>query len=399
MTAKKDSPEEPALPATGGARRAQHVIGRARAFGQLDRLVLSMLLRLFSATLGGVVLIYLVIDFADRAHGYRGRAWGLAVLELYANKAAVVGYQLAPAALIIAAALLVTLLARRGELTAMFALGVSPARIAAPVAAFAAVLGAAMFLLGEKVVVRADARVEEITVKRFNRWGDWATYHVGSFWVRGHDGRIFHIGGQSGDGFDLVTVLEIGDPNGAVRDFRLSRRILAARMEPLPGGRWKLLDATETRYSLTAQPGGDITERHAAELVEDFPETPRDFELRGGRPRQLPWRQLREQTRRREAAGQPSREYSLAIAERAAQPVQAVPAALAAFALSLSAARRRKRMPLAGAVALGIALSLALWAVSVVAHAVSLSGALAPWIAGALPGVVSLLAIVLGFAL
>ncbi len=375
------------------------MIGLPRALGQLDRLILSMLLRLFSATLGGVVLIYLVIDFADRAHGYRGRAWGKAVLELYANKAAVVGYQLAPAALIIAVALLVTSLARRGELTAIFAVGVSPARIAAPVAFFAAVLGAAMFLLGEKVVVRADARVEEITVKRFNRWGDWATYHVGSFWVRGRGGRIFHIGGQSGNGFDLVTVLEIGDPRSADRDFRLSRRILAARMEPGPDGRWMLLDATETRYSLTAQPGGEITERHLAVLIEDFSETPKDFELRSGRPRQLPWRQLREQTERREAAGQSSREYALAIAERAAQPLQAVPAALAAFSLTLSTARRRKRMPPAGAVALGIALSLLLWAVSVVAHAVSLSGALDPWIAGTVPSLVSGAMILLGFAL
>ena len=377
----------------------QHAIGRPRVLGQLDRLILGMLLRLFSATLGGVVLIYLVIDFADRAHGYRGRAWGKAVLELYANKAAVVGYQLAPAALIIAAALLVTMLARRGELTALFALGVPPLRLAAPVALFAAVLGVAMFVLGEKVVVRADARVEEITVKRFNRWGDWATYHVGSFWVRGRDGRIFHIGGQSGEGFDLVTVLELGVPGGRPRDFRLSRRILAARMEPLPGGRWKLLDAIETRYSVTDEPGGDLAERHADVMIEQFAETPADFELRSGRPRQLPWRQLREQTQRREAAGQPSREYALAMAERAAQPVQAVPAALAALSLTLSAARRRKRMPLAGAVALGMALSLLLWAASVVAHAVSLSGALAPWIAGAVPGLVSAALALLGLAL
>lgn len=375
------------------------MIGRPRAFGQLDRLILGMLLQLFSATLGGVVLIYLVIDFADRAHGYRGTAWGRAVLELYANKAAVVGYQLAPAALIIAAALLVTMLARRGELTAMFALGVPPTRIAAPVALFATVLGFALILVGEAVVVRADARVEEITVKRFNRWGDWSTYHAGSFWVRGHHGRIFHIGGQSGEGFELVTVLEIGDAKSGPRDFRLSRRILAARMEPLPGGRWKLVDATETRYSLTGEPGGDITQRHADVLVEDFPETPKDFELRSGRPRQLPWRQLHEQTERREAAGQPSREYAVAMAERISQPMQTVPAAFAALSLTLATARRRRRMPLAGAVALGIALSLVLWAVSVVAHAVSLSGALSPWVASAVPGAVSLALALLGLAL
>ena len=342
-----------------------------------------MVARLFAATLGGVVLLYLVIDFADRAHGYRGRAWGRAVLELYANKAAVVAYQLAPAAIIIAASMLVTMLLRRGELTALFALGVRPWRIAAPIAAFAAALGLALFWLGEKVVVRADARAEEITVKRFNRWGDWATYHAGSFWVRGQAGRVFHIGGQSGDGFDVVTVLEIAKP------FRLARRIVAARMEPVAAGKWRLLDATDTRYGLTSDPGGSISEKHSDVLLESFPDTAREFELRSGRPRQLPWRQLREQWQRREQAGQPAREYVLAMAERVAQPVQAVPAALAGLSLTLWIGRRRKRLPLAGAVALGIALSLVLWSTSVVAHAMSLGGGLSPWVAGGLPATVA----------
>jgi lipopolysaccharide export LptBFGC system permease protein LptF len=344
-----------------------------------------------------VVLIYLVVDFADRAHGFAGRAWGKAALELYANMAAVVAYQLAPAALIIAAALLVTLLSRRGELTALFALGVRPLRLALPIAAFAAVLGVGLFWLGEKVVVRADARAEEIQVKRFNRWGDWATYHTGSSWLRGKEGRIFHLGLSVDGGWEPATVLEIALP------FRLARRIDARRLEPaggppLPGGaRWWLFDATETTYGLDGGPGGTITERHAEVLQEVFPETATDLELRSGRPRQLPWRQLREQVRLRAQAGQPAREYELALAERAAQPVQVVPAALAALGIALSLQRTRRRSPLAGAVAAGIALSMVLWAASVIAHAVSMGGGLSPWAAGSLPALVSALLAVAAF--
>jgi hypothetical protein len=44
-------------------------------------------------------------------------------------------------------------------------------------------------------------------------------------------------------------------------------------------------------------------------------------------------------------------------------------------------------MPLAGAVALGMGLSVVLWAASVIAHAVAMSGGLAPWMAAAIPGV------------
>ncbi len=324
-----------------------------------------------------------MIDFADRAHTYTGRAWGRAAAELYANKAAVVAYQLAPAALIIAAALLVALLSRRGELTALFALGVRPLRLALPLAAFGAVLGFSLFWLGEKVVVRADARAEEIQVKRFNRWGDWATYHAGSSWLRGKEGRIFHLGPEHDGGWEPATVLELAPP------FRLSRRIDARRIEPAGPGKWRLLDAVETRYELYGGPGGTIVERRLDAVVERFPEGPGDFELRSGRPRQLPWRQLREQVRRREQAGQRAREYEMALAERAAAPLQVVPAVLAAAGLTLMLQRPRRRMPLAGAVALGMGLTVVLWAVSVIAHAVAISGGAEPWIAAAVPGVLS----------
>jgi len=350
--------------------------GGARVFGQLDRLLSSKFLELFGGTLGGVVLLFLTVDFADRAGSFWGRAWGKAALELYWNKAAVVAYQLAPAALIIAAALLATLLARRGELTAFFALGVRPWRLAAPIAAVTVVLAGLLFLLGERVVVYADARAEEIQVKRFNRWGDWATYHAGASWLRGEQGRIYHLGPRRDGGWEPATVLEIATP------FRLARRIDARRLEPAGPGRWRFLDAVETRYALSKEPGGIVAEVRAEVLVENFPESAAALELRSGRPRQLSWKQLREQISRRAHLGQPVREWELALWERAAHPVSAVPAALAGLGLILWRARRRRRLPLAGAVALGIGLSMLLWAVSVIVHAASLSGGLPTWAAG-----------------
>ena len=90
--------ELPALtPLRVAARRSSP--GGAPPFGQVDRLLARQFLQLFAATLGGVVLLYLTVDFADRAGSFWGRAWGKAALELYWNKAAVVAYQLAPAAL------------------------------------------------------------------------------------------------------------------------------------------------------------------------------------------------------------------------------------------------------------------------------------------------------------
>jgi lipopolysaccharide export system permease protein len=194
---------------------------------------------------------------------------------------------------------------------------------------------------------------------------------------------MYHLGAGHEGGWEPATILEIEPP------FRLARRIDARRIEPAGPGRWRLLDAVETRYGLSSEPGGTIVERRADVLIERFPETASDLALRSGRPRQLPLRAVREQAERRARLGQPVREWRLALWERIGQPVSIVPAALAGFGVILWRARRRRRLPLAGAVALGIGLSLALWAVSIVAHATSLAGGIPPSVAGALPAVVS----------
>jgi lipopolysaccharide export system permease protein len=194
---------------------------------------------------------------------------------------------------------------------------------------------------------------------------------------------MYHRGAGREGGWEPATVLEIAPP------FRLARRIDARRIEPAGPGQWRLLDAVEIRYGLSSEPGGAIVERRVEVLVERFPETASDLALRSGRPRQLPLRAVREQAERRSRLGQPVREWRLALWERIGQPVSNVPSALAGFSLILWRARRRRRLPLAGAVALGIALSLALWAVSVVAHATSLSGGIPPSLAGALPSLVA----------
>jgi len=130
----------------------------------------------------------------------------------------------------------------------------------------------------------ADARAEEIQVRRFHRWGDWISYHAVSNWVRGREGRVFHLGGRRGEAFEPVTILEIEPP------FRLARRIDARRIEPAGPGRWRLTDVVETVYEETEEPGGSIVERRREVSVEEFPETPEDFQLASGRPRQLGWR-------------------------------------------------------------------------------------------------------------
>ena len=353
-----------------------------RPLGQLDRLLLRELARLFVAMLAGVVLLYLVIDFADRGSMFSGKALGRALLELYLNQAAVVAHQLAPAALVLSVSLLLAQLGRRGELVALRALGISLWRLSLPICAFAAVLGILLWQVGERVVVGADARAEQITVERFHRWGDWGAYHAGSTWLKGRAGRIFHLGTPTEGGFAPATILEL---DGASK---LVRQLEARRMEPAGPGQWRLLDARETRYS-DHEPA--LTETRSAERLERFPDTPEELSLRSGRPRQFPFATLLEQASRRERLGQPSREFRLALAERVAFPLQLIPSALAAVGLLVWRSRRAgpRTQPLSTAIATGLVLVLVLWSLSVVLHASSLGGAVPPWLAAFGPALAS----------
>jgi lipopolysaccharide export system permease protein len=344
-------------------------------------MLIAELTRLFLATLGAVVLIYLVIDFADRGSMFHGEGWLLAVAELYADKAAVVALQLSPGALVIASALLIAQLDRRGELTALLALGVHPLRLCVPLALFALLLGAGMIALEEKVVVFADARAEEITAVQFHRWGDWGQWHGKQRWVRGKEGRFFLLGELRERGFEPATIFEIAEP------FHLARRIDARRLEQTATGRWRLLGAVERRYGAES-----IDETRADELLIALPDQVDELALRSGRPRQLPWGDLVEQAKRRAALGQPDIEYRTAVVERAAQPLVPLPAALAAVGLTLRRRRGKVRPPpLAAALASSLVLVLALWSLAVIAHAAAIGGTLSPTPAGLLPLVASAL--------
>src|SRR5262249_33565759 len=107
--------------------------------GLIARHILRRYLVIVGAALAGILVVFLVADFVDRARVYNGPNWIRDVAELYGWKALVVTHQLAPAALLLGGAILVTLLRKRGELTGLLALGFGPRVLFLPVAGVALV--------------------------------------------------------------------------------------------------------------------------------------------------------------------------------------------------------------------------------------------------------------------
>ncbi len=329
----------------------------------------------------GVVGIYLAVDFVDNSAAFGGHGWFPAVLELYANKAAVVVRQIAPAAMFLGAGIAASTLRRTREYTAMRAVGLGPWRVAAPVLAVAFGLGTALLVLHDAVGVRAEARAEEIGALRFGRGGDRRRYLAArepKRWFRGQDGRrIYHLRGSLPEGgFERVTVLEVGP------DFRLVRRIDAGRMRS-DGGEWVLEDVEDRTF----EADGEMRLASAASRRYRFDEPPGAFAVVPGRPSQMRWRTLVQQIGVRERLGLSIVELSLERDNRLAYPFAGVPGALVALALAL---RRNRKGHISAALLESVGVSMAFWAAQGVSWALALSGRVPPFVAAWAPNLVFL---------
>ncbi len=342
--------------------------------------------RTLAATLGalaGVVAIFLAVDFVDNSAGFGGPGWVPAVLELYANKAAVVVRMVAPAAMLLGAGISVSTFRNTREYTAMRSLGLGPWRLAVPVLAVTFGLGVALVVLHETVGVRAAERAEEIGSLRFGRGGDRRRFLAArepKRWFRGKDGhRIYNLRGTLPEGgFERVTILEV-DPA-----FRLSRRIDARRMHP-DAGAWILEDVEDRSF----QPDGAMQIERAAQRRYAFDEPPEAFSVAPGRPSQMRFGTLVHQINLRRRLGLPVLEFQLERYNRLAYPFAGVPGALVAVALAL---RRNRRGHVSSALVESVGVSLAFWAVQGVSFALGLSGRVPPWVAAWAPNVLFLAA-------
>jgi len=333
------------------------------------------LLRAFASYLAGiltaVLAVFLVMDYVDRAKLYGGHPVH-EVAELYGYKALVVVHQLGAGVLLLAAGATISQLRKRGELTAVGALTFGPRALYLPVAALSALLCVGLVAFDEYVVTRAARQVEEITVHRFNRWGDWKFFFTPKQWFRRGD-QVFQLRkGDPDQGFSSVSIYDLAP------DFTLASRVDAAKMTFVEGTRWKLEDAAIRRFSAD---GSSTLERRDGWIV-DFGTGPAGFRVRLGRPEQMQLPELLEQVRTRREVGLPVQGFVLGLHNRFAYPLAGLPAALLAVGLALRSGRKGH---LTTAMVEGLVIAASLWGLMVVCRTLVLSERLSPVLAAWLP--------------
>jgi lipopolysaccharide export system permease protein len=336
----------------------------------------------FVASLAAVVALFLVVDFAEHSSVFAGPGWLQAVATIYAHRAMVVAYQTAPAAMLLAAAITASDLRRTREYTALRALGLGPWRVVAPVLTVALAVAIVLGYAGDAIVVGATARADEIMANRFHRATSFRRDHERKRWFRGEGGRrIYHLrGGSDEKAFERVTILDVS------QDFRLVRRIDAARMSPgAEAGTWLLEDVAERSF----QSDGSVETSFAQRRSYDFEEDPGAFAVRPGRPAQMRIATLREQVELRRRLGLPSHDFALEAHNRLAYPLAGIPAGLLALGLAL---RRERKGHLTAALVESVAISVVFWALQGVCWSLGVSGRLAPVVAAWAPDALFFLA-------
>lgn len=215
-------------------------------------------------------------------------------------------------------------------------------------------------------------RAPTILSHRFHRSG---SSQEPKRWFRGRNGRrIYHLRGSGeGGAFERVTILEV------TQDFRLARRIDAARMSPGgAAGEWVLEEVAERTFREDGAVALQVFPRETYRFDED----PGAFALRPGRPSQLRRAVLREQIALRRRLGLPAQDFDIEWHHRLSYPLAGLPAGLVALGLAL---RRERRGHITAALLEAVAVSLVFWAVQGFFWSLGISGRLSPALAAWVP--------------
>ena len=128
-----------------------------------DRYITRRLLPPLLLVLGSTALLYIVIDLSDRAEDMaKNDVSSQVIFGYYANLIPQVFLDVTPFALMIAVLILLTVLERQQELTALKAAGISLFRLTVPILLIAAVAAGGLWILGEIVVPEANREAQRL---------------------------------------------------------------------------------------------------------------------------------------------------------------------------------------------------------------------------------------------
>ncbi len=343
-----------------------------------ERYVARLTAGIFLSVALGLVALFLVIDFGDWLRLYTGKPVAdVATLYWYRSHVALV--QFSPAALVLAAGLAITVVRRRGEWTALRALGASPMTLVRPVVLVSLVSALGLVVFQEFVVSQSGPKIDRLMMERFDRWGDFLAVYSPRRWFRTGPYLLNVRGEANPEQLEDVRVFELGPKSELVRWIE-GRRLVFVR-----DGTWRVDDGNELVVE-----GAEAHPGRQGQFELPIPIRPEVTQLAVGRPEWMPLRVLGRQVPLMSTLKLPTEATRFAIHQRWAAPLASVLAALIACLLGL---RSQARPSVPRALLEGAGLYGGLFVAGMISRSLAINDRLTPVLAAWLLPIVLALAV------
>ena len=342
----------------------------------LSRYILKEFFRSFATALSGISIVYLCVDFLQKADDF---------IRLKASLSQIVRYFLfnlpsiitpsIPIAALIATLLSLGALSRHNEILAMRAGGISLGRIVLPILAGGLLISALGFLNNELIMPTYVAKANYIRKVEIEKKQQIVMFRRNKLWLRGPDNSIANIAFVSPDR-NVMFGLNIFKLN---KDFTVRERIQADRLS-WENNAWRL------QQSMVYVQTGDTVAAHTADgEVYNIVETPADLGMIVKSSEEMSFAELWDYVRRIKNSGYNAMREEMALYGKISFPIASLLMVMIATPLSL----QRVRSGGAGSgIAIAVFISFAYWGLLSIGTALGRSGALPPLTASWLANVI-----------
>lgn len=339
----------------------------------LNRYLLGEFFRSFATALSGISIVYLCVDFLQKADDFiRFKATLSQVARYFLFNLPSIITPSIPIAALIATLLSLGALSRHNEIIAMRSSGISLGRIVLPVLAGGLLISAIGFINNELIMPAYVAKANYIRNVEIEKKQQLVLFRRNKLWLRGPDNSIANIAFVSPDR-NVMFGLNIFKLN---KDFTVRERIQADRLL------WEN-DAWRLQKSMVyLQTGDTVIARPADGEVYNIVETPADLGMIVKRSEEMSFAELWDYVRRIKTSGYNAMREEMSLYAKISFPFSSLLMVMIATPLSL----QRVRSGGAGkGIAIAVFISFAYWGLLSIGTALGRSGALPPLTASWLP--------------
>lgn len=348
----------------------------------LDRYIAREFLRLFFLILTSFICLYVIIDFFERVRMFlSNNATIVQIISYFFYSIPQIIALTTPVAVLLAAMISFSTMARYNEVLAMKANGISLRRASLPVLVMAAIICLGVFLFSEFVTPVSNSRADVIKNIEIKKSKSLAAFKHQQLWYRGKQGIYnFQFFDPETNTLRGITI------NYLDRDLNLTERLDAERAE-WTGSRWVCHNVLITRFPT----GGFPQLVHRSQQTMDIPETPEDFLVVQKAADKMGYVELRSFVRKLEDEGHDSTRYRADMYAKIAFPFVVVILAMLGVSFSLRAERKSGPMHSIGA---GVLIGFSYWILHGLSLSFGRSGTIPPlaaaWLADIVLGITSI---------